>query len=100
MDRRIITQPGQCLEDIALQEYGSIDGAPLVVFANEDVFVNGFSTDLQPGTKLVIAGEPIDKPMYDTMRKLGVVPSTVSDGDGEALGDFSSDFNNDFNNEG
>ncbi|MBS1940889.1 MAG: hypothetical protein JST38_08435, partial [Bacteroidetes bacterium] len=91
-DRTIIVQPGQCLEDIALQEYGSIDGAPLVVFANEDVFVDGFSTDLQPGTKLVITGEPIDRPMYDTMRKLGVVPATASDEEGEMLGDFNNDF--------
>lgn len=96
--RTIITQPGQCLEDIALQEYGSIDGAPLVVFANEDVFVDGFSTDLQPGTKLVIAGEPIDKPMYDTMRKLGVIPAT-NGGEAEEPtgGDFNNDFSNDFN---
>lgn len=96
-DRTIITQPGQCLEDIALQEYGSIDGAPLVVFANEDVFVDGFSTDLQPGTELVITGEPINLPMYNTMRKLGVIPATHSVIAPIGPGDFSDDFNDDFN---
>lgn len=93
-------QPGQCLEDIALQEYGSIDAAATIVFGNEDVFMDGFSTDLQPGTELVLPGEPLDKPMYATMRALQVVPATVSDEDGEVLGDFNDDFNNDFNNEG
>lgn len=97
-ERAIIVQPGQCLEDIALQEYGSIDGAPLVVFANEDVFVDGFSTDLQPGTELVITGEPVDKPMYDTMRKLGVIPATNgSETEEPTGGDFNNDFSNDFN---
>lgn len=100
-DRTIITQPGQCLEDIALQEYGSIDGAPLIVFANEDVFVDGFSTDLQPGTELVITGEPIDLPMYNTMRALQVVPATVSAEQvpQAVVGDFNDDFNSDFNNQ-
>lgn len=100
-DRTIITQPGQCLEDIALQEYGHIDGVSAIVFGNEDVFTDGFSTDLQPGTELVITGEPIDLPMYNTMRKLGVIPSTVSADQvpEEVVGDFNNDFNDDFNNE-
>lgn len=97
-DRTIIVQPGQCLEDIALQEYGSIDAVGTIVFGNEEVFTDGFSTDLQPGTELVLPGEPLDKPMYDTMRALGIVPATAwGSDDTPPLGDFSDDFNNDFN---
>lgn len=97
-ERTITVQPGQCLEDLALQEYGSIDGVSLIVFGNEDVFTDGFCTDLQPGTELVISGEPINLPMYNAMRKLGVIPSTNAD-EAEELtgGDFNNDFNNDFN---
>lgn len=99
-ERTVIVEPGQCLEDIALQEYGSIDGAGIIVFANEDVFVDGFSTDLPPGTELVLPGGPLDKAMYDTMRALRVVPATMSEEYlDETIGDFNDDFNDDFNNE-
>lgn len=97
-DRTVIAQPGQCLEDIALQEYGSIDAAGIIVFANEDVFTDGFSTDLEPGVELRLPGEPLDKAMYDTMRALRVVPATVVEGDIEdATGDFNDSFNDSFN---
>lgn len=97
-ERTTIVHPGQCLEDIALQEYGSIDAVGIIVFGNEDVFVDGFSTDLDPGTTLRLPGEPLDKAMHDTMRRLQVVPATVTE---EAVPlpdeDFNDDFNDDFN---
>lgn len=99
-DRTTILQPGQCLEDIALQEYGSIDAVGIIVFANEDVFTDGFSTDLEPGTTLRLPGEPIDKAMYDTMRRLQVVPATVSmEADMAVDDDFNDSFNDSFNSE-
>lgn len=98
-DRTIIVQPGQCLEDIALQEYGSVEATGIIVFANEDVCVDGFSSNLPAGAELVITGEPLDKAMYDTMRALQVVPATVIRlEDTPVLGDFNDDFNDDFNN--
>lgn len=75
-DRTIITQPGQCLEDIALQEYGSIDGVTELVRSNRAVFTAGYSTTLMPGTTLQVVGAPLDLPMYTTMHRLGVVPAT------------------------
>lgn len=97
-ERTIIVQPGQCVEDLAIQEYGTMDGVSLIVFGNEGVFVDGFCTDLQPGTELVITGEPINLPMYNTMRKLGVIPSTNAGAEHEQSGgDFNNDFPNDFN---
>lgn len=97
-DRTVIVEPGQCLEDIALQEYGSIDAVGIIVFGNEHVFTDGFSTDLESGTELVISGEPIDRAMYDTMRQLGVVPATSGASSPDpGQGDFNGDFNTDFN---
>lgn len=98
-DRTIILQPGQCLEDIALQEYGSIDASGIIVFANEDMFTDGFSTDLEPGVELRLPGMPLDRAMFDTMRALQVVPATVTDAEQEeATGDFNDSFNDSFNN--
>lgn len=100
MGREVIVQPGQCLEDIALQEYGSIDGVREVVMDNEDVFVDGFCTRLQPGTKLAIRDEPVDRNVYGAVRKLGIVPATMGDLGPDPLGpngDFNGDFNNDHN---
>lgn len=100
-ERTVTLQPGQCLEDIALQEYGSIDGVTALVFGNEDIFTDGFSTELDPGTVLKVEGAPIDQAVYNTMRQLQVVPATVG-AEGaptEEHGDFNDDFNDDFNNQ-
>lgn len=99
MARSIIVQPGQSLEDIALQEYGTIDGVREVVMDNEGVFVDGFSTRLQPGTQLTVREEPIDRVMHTRMRKLSVVPATLGDMGPDPLGpdgDYADpDHNND-----
>lgn len=95
--RIIVVQAGQCMEDIALQEYGSIDGVTRLLLDNRDVFVDGYSTDLASGTELVITGEPIDKDTYTKMQLLQVIPATNST-DGPALPD-GGDYNNDYNND-
>lgn len=97
-ERTIIVQPGQCLEDIALQEFGNINGVTSVVRGNEDVFTDGYATDLAAGTELRMMGDPIDAPMRTTMRKLGVIPSTNSAEvvEPEELGSFNDSFNDSF----
>ena len=99
MARTIIVEPGQCLEDIALQEYGSIDGVHQVVMDNESQFPDGFSTRLDPGTELTIQDEPIDRVAYGLIKKLGVVPATLGDPGPDPIGpdgDYDdSDYNND-----
>ena len=96
MPRTIIVEPGQCLEDIALQQYGSIDGVREVVMDNEAVFFDGFSTRLQPGTRLTIRDTPLDLVTYNICRKLGVVPATLGDPGPDPLGP-GGDYNDDFN---
>lgn len=100
-ERSIIVQPGQCLEDIALQEYGAIEAVDRIVWGNPDVFGDGFSTVLQPGTELALPGDVVDRAMYDTMRKLRIIPATLLSNDDAMLppGDFNEDFSDDFNNQ-
>lgn len=94
-------EPGQCLEDIALQVYGSVDGAAWLVFDNPSHFPNGFSTDLAAGTELTLRDDIIDRAVYETARRLGVVPANVNaepatTGPG---GDYNDDYNDDHYNE-
>lgn len=98
MPRTVIVEPGQCLEDIALQEYGSIDGVREVVLDNPLVFVDGFSTRLVPGSRLSIRDTPIDPPMFNAMRQLRVQPATLGELGPDPLGpdgDYNEDFNDD-----
>ena len=74
--RTIIVEPGQCMEDIALQYYGSVDGVTYLFVDNEDVFIYGYCTDLRPGAKLLIRDDAIETVVRDVQRKLGVVPAT------------------------
>ena len=98
MARTIIVEPGQCLEDVAIQEYGHVDGVREVVMDNPAVFVDGFSTRLKPGTQLVIRDEPVDRVMHGLVRKLAIVPATMGDLGPDPLGpdgDYNGDYNND-----
>lgn len=100
MARQVIVEPNQCIEDIALQCYGDIDGVRHLVEDNIALFPEGFSTVLEPGTVLVVRDEPINKPMHDTARKLRVVPVTFYTPDlptPSTAGDYNDDFNNDHN---
>ncbi|MCK9452872.1 MAG: hypothetical protein M0Q90_14350 [Bacteroidales bacterium] len=53
VSKRIITQPGQSLIDIAIQEYQATEGMFLLMLANQSV-VSSLTTDLEPGTELQV----------------------------------------------
>lgn len=98
MAERVITVgPGQSIEDIALQEYGSIDGVTLLLSDNLAAFPNGYSTDLMPGTELTVRDVPLDAAMCDAMLRLRVVPSTNSTAGFDT--DAGADYNNDHNDD-
>ncbi len=100
MARTVTVQPGQCLEDIALQEYGSLNGVRELLLDNEALLADGFSTDLEAGMALLVRDTPSSPEVYMAMRKLGVVPATSIDDDGPTLGpggDHNNDFNDDHN---
>lgn len=97
MARLLIVEPGQCLEDIALQEYGNQDGVAWLLLDNEGVLVDGFSTHLEAGTELVIRDAVVDAPMLSAMRRIGVRPATntLPDNDIPEGPDYNEDFNDD-----
>lgn len=96
--RTIIVLAGQCLEDIALQEYGDQDGIRNLLFDNRATLTNGLCTRLTPGMELVIGGEPINKEAMQAMVKLGVVPATDDTDTTPSIGP-GADYNNDHNDD-
>ena len=95
MPRIIIVEPGQCLEDIALQEYGSQNGVAWLLLDNESVLVDGFSTSLEAGTELAIRDAAVDAPMLSAVRRIGVRPATNTQPENELP--EGPDYNDDFN---
>lgn len=101
MGRTVVVQPGQCLEDIALQEYGSVDGVPWLVWDNEEHCPYGLSTDIEAGVELALRDDIIDRVVYDTARRLGVVPASVISYPTAVgpNGDYNEDYSDDHHNE-
>ena len=97
MARSIIVEPGQCMEDIAMQEYGSINAVQWLLVDNEGVFLDGFSMDLVAGTELVLRDEPFDKAVYQATRKAGIIPATNSEVESVPIpgADYNDDYNDD-----
>lgn len=98
MAKLITVQPGQTLENIALQHCGSVDAVDRIVWSNRGQLLAGFSSDLVGGMQLVIPGEPVNAELVNGMAKEQVVPtngkeipSTVIN----SLGDYNDDHNND-----
>lgn len=75
-ERKVIVLPGQCLEDIALQEYGNVDGVGHLLFDNRATLTDGFCTQLTAGMELTVGRPPINAEVHTAMLKLGVVPAT------------------------
>lgn len=97
MGSTVIVQPGQCLEDIALQEYGSVDGVTWLFLDNEELLPNGYSTMIQAGMELALRDGHIDRAVYDAARRLGLLPASMA-GQHEqvSVGDHSPvDYNDD-----
>lgn len=61
----IITMPDQSVFDIAIQEYGSIEGVFNLLRANPEL---EFDSNIQPGTVLKIEGEPVKQTIVDFYR--------------------------------
>lgn len=98
MARECIVEPNQSMEDIALQYYGTVDAVRELLFDNEGVFTDGFSSYLTAGTVLQLRDEPLDRAVYETAKKLSITPSTSDSVVVEAAntdGDYSNDHNND-----
>lgn len=72
MSAKITVQDGQSIYDIALQEYGSVEGVFHICEDNEGV---NLEDELQTGQQLLIAHEPIDAQVVEYYRRKGLKPS-------------------------
>lgn len=63
MNKVITTYPGQTIFDIALQEYGSMEGVELLMSDN-------FGTLFPDESDMVITQEPINRPFYNLFQNI------------------------------
>lgn len=73
MARRIKVQNNQTVWDIALQEYGSIDGAWILLRENPSIDLD---VDLIPGTLLLINSGPLNIDVVNYLKEKAVIPAT------------------------
>ena len=94
-----IVTDGQTLFDIAIQQYGSLEG---IVPLREDnpELIPSIDTRLNPGDDLKIRTEftELDDTAQENQRLFRTKEIPVNTGDVEAIGDFNPDFNDDFFN--
>lgn len=69
----INSQQNQTLLDIALQEYGSIEGVFDLMDANG---YNVLSTDPSPYESIVLEGEVLDSAIYNYYKSNAIIPAT------------------------
>jgi hypothetical protein len=95
----IIVQGNQTIYDIALQHYGDVDAAIMLLQDNPELA--GFDAVLFAGQKLKIVQEPLNKDVVDYYVKNGITPATevnnIADYNLTSGGDFGADFNGDYN---
>lgn len=85
----IVVRPQQNILDIALQEYGDVQGVFYLLDANPSLDI---TSALMPGQRLQINAEPI-APEIAEFFALKNPPASAAQ---RVAGDFNNDFNNDF----
>lgn len=75
----VTVQNGQTLSDIAIQEYGDLSAVYLLAEENG----TSITSQLQPGTVLVLPDVVINKEMQSYCKNNGVSPATAIDPEGE-----------------
>jgi len=90
----ITVKDRQTIWDIAIQQYGGIEGVQELIDDNPELTR---SSILHEGQILKIKSDPVnrDVQVYYKEKRLKPVSSALSDG--KLGGDYNSDFNNDFN---
>ena len=74
MAKKITAQSGQTIFDIAIQEYGSIEGVLLLIADNN--LPSGLATVLTTGQVLFIKSAPSDAKMLAAIQKAGLTPKS------------------------
>lgn len=73
--RTITVKDGQSIFDIAVQEYGSADGA-INIIRDNDLTAQGYQTRLVGGQQLVINGEPINRTVKEILAGQAATPAS------------------------
>lgn len=89
----------QTLEDIAVQEYGAIEGIEQLLLDNQDRLPEGLGTGLWGGMLLLIRkDEPVDEKQLADIKKKGIKPATGVLNVPPPVGpDYNDDYNEDHN---
>ena len=93
--KTIVVKGRQTLWDIAIQEYGSIEGVEQLIADNPGLV--DYESNLVAGTLLKVKSDAVDKDVVDFFTKNELEPISALDGENNTGGDFNNDFNNDFN---
>jgi len=93
--KTVIVEDRQTIWDIAVQEYGGVDGVFQLIEDNPGLTIG---SDLQGGQLLKIKSAPVNATVLAYMQLNNVKPvSLTQDEIVELNGDFDNDFDNDFN---
>lgn len=94
---KITTAENQSIFDIAIQEYGGVEGIFLLMEDNPDVILS-FNSELLPGTVLLIRKETTEEEIeaQDVQEFFRDRQDDVTNGEVPAQGDYNDDFNQDF----
>ena len=96
-DFNILIEDRQSIMDVAMQEYGDVEGIFLLMADNPDVIIS-LNTQLQPGDRLGIQQNPVsieDTQVLDFMRDNN---HRVVNGEVPPVGDYNNDYNDDYFN--
>lgn len=74
MSKRVIVQPNQTLFDVSLQEYGSIEGAVLLMEANN---LDGVTAELTDGQELIVPDEVLNEQVKEYYQDNQIVPASL-----------------------
>ena len=97
MTKRIITvKESQCLIDISLQEFGTVESVFDIVLENG---LSEITETIVAGQQLVISGEPVNINVVNQYKLLKINPANANPDDASPVGGaFTSGFSNGFEN--
>lgn len=91
--KTITVRNGQTIYDIAIQEYGSIDGTRLLLADNPTL---GYSSVLQAGSLLKIKSKPLNKSVVSFYESQDYQPASMLPGESRIGRTFSVEFTFEF----
>ena len=89
----VVVEDRQLLADLALQQYGSVEGMVNIMRNNVDT-IGSFTSVPIVGIRLRVPGAPIDTSIPLLYTKINHKPVSLRSYS-ELVGDFNDDFNND-----